>query len=297
MQRKYSLILTLLLTFSLTDIVGADTGDPQSGRRIPPQQSPTSGPTPMVLRLDDLLRQVDLYHPKLQGADAERRVASAKRLEKQGAFDPVFLLGSDYLRYNSTSSRGKQLDASQNDLQVEFLTRSGIKVFAGTRLNVGTVKSPLSSTGDAGEYFLGVKIPLMRSFRINEKAAAEKQAKIGEPLADAEFQEKRLELFQKAATSYWEWVGAKRRLDVSRNLLELARIRAEAIRERVKAGDLPQIDSTEADQEVERRRGSLLKSDRDLQKATFKLALFLWEPDGNPSPLPTAASVPAVTSD
>jgi hypothetical protein len=35
-----------------------------------------------VLTLEELIRAIDLYHPKLRGADATRRIASAKRLEK-----------------------------------------------------------------------------------------------------------------------------------------------------------------------------------------------------------------------
>lgn len=273
------------------------SADPQSGRR-PAGQSSQNNPMTQApkLTLDELINAVDLYHPKLRGADAERRIASAKRLEKQGAFDPVFITGSDYLRYNaefdSKLPRGKTASARIADAGVEILTRSGIKVGGGARFNLGKIKSPLSPTGDGGEYFLELKIPLFRDWGVNEKLAAERQAILGEPLAGAEFQATRLDLLQKAAVSYWDWVSAKQKLNVARNLLRLAEFRAEAVRDRVNAGDLPQIDVVEADTEVQRRLGGVVKADRDLQKASFKLSLFLWTPNGLPVLVPQEANAP-----
>lgn len=281
--------------FSLAALPEAEAA-PQSGRKPEPGAKPTTpdaAATP--LSLDEVLLQVEAYHPKLLGADAERRIASAKRLEKQGAFDPVINLGSDFLRYNSASKRGLISSARTSDVEAEWLTRSGAKFFVGSRYNLGSVKSPLSATGETGEYYFGVKMPLLRGRGINEKTAAERQAMIGEPLSDEQLKLTRLDLQLKAAQSYWDWVAAKRKLDVARNLLELSKVRAEAVSERVKAGDLPRIDATEAEQEVQRRAGGVVKAERDLQKAAFKLSLYLWDASGKPLPAPTAASVPAST--
>lgn len=244
------------------------------------------------LTLDEVLNQVELYHPKLLGADAERRISSAKRLEKAGAFDPIISYGTDYLRYNSTSRPGTELTTRTNDVIFELPTRYGIKFYGGSRFNFGSIKSPLSSTGETGEYFIGFKIPFLRGARINEKAAAERQAILGEPLADQELIMKRLEIQLTAADNYWNWVAAKRKQDVAKNLLEIAKVRLDAVRKRIDAGDLPPIDAVEADQEVQRREGGLIKADRDLQKAAFKLALYLWEANGAPQPLPPADRVP-----
>lgn len=264
------------------------------------QMSPVGGSNSAVaaaaqqpaLTLEQLLRQVEANHPKLRGAGVERRIADAKLLEKQGAFDPVIRVDSDYLRFNSNSLRGKLGTARQTEAGVEWLTRSGVKMFSGSRFNFGSVKSPLSATGDGGEYFTGVMLPLFRNRGINEKSAAEQQALIGLPLADAGFDAARIDLRLNAALSYWDWVAAKRRLDVNLRLLELARVRADQIRERVRGGDLPPIDQTEADQEVQRREGAAVKADRDLQKSSFKLTLYLWGDDGQPAAPPLPAQVP-----
>jgi outer membrane protein len=267
---------------------------PQSGRKpdragVQPGQAQKLPP----LSLEDVLRIVEQNHPKLRGAEAQRRIAAAKRLEKQGAFDPVLTLGNDYLRFNSTTTRGKLAETSMSDAAVEFQTRYGIKVAAGTRFNLGRVKSPLSPTGDTGEYFVEFKVPFLRGARINEKVAAERQALLGEPLADTDYELTRLDLIFKAANSYWEWVAARNKLDVARSLLELAEFRARAVKDRVQAGDLPQIDSVEAELEIQRRQGQLVKSERDLQKAALKLSLYLWTPDGQQALSPEPSQVPA----
>lgn len=260
------------------------------------QAGATGVGAPRILTLDELIKAIDLYHPKLRGADISRRIASAKRLEKQGAFDPVIFAGYDYLRFNTDldpgTLRGKPASSNLTDAGFEILTRTGLKIGAGARYNLGKIKAPLSPTGDGGEYFLSIKMPLLRGFRINEKAAAEQQAFLGEPLAETEFQQTRLELLLKGAEAYWDWVGARQKLDVAVNLLDLAKFRAGAVRDRVNAGDLPEIDGVEAELEVQRREGARVKAERDLQKTAFKLSLFLWAPSGMPSAIPEPANAP-----
>jgi outer membrane protein len=65
------------------------------------------------------------------------------------------------------------------------------------------------------------------------------------------------------------------------------------VKDRVQAGDLPQIDSVEAELEIQRRQGQLVKSERDLQKAALKLSLYLWTPDGQQALSPEPSQVPA----
>ncbi len=243
--------------------------------------------------LPDVLARIDATHPKLAAARQEVAAARGKAREKRGAFDPVLTLGSDTLRYNPSTTPGK---AGQTDLTegaVELTLPSGMKIFAGSRLNRGKVKSPAVATGDLGETFVGLKMPLLRGGGpLNEKAVAERQARLGVPLAERAFDGTRLDVRRAGAGAYWEWAGAARRLRIARDLLTIARLRAEGIRARFQAGDLPEVDAIEADGETERRRGSLAKAERDLQKAAIKLGLYLWTPDGRPQPPPTTLRPP-----
>ncbi len=245
-----------------------------------------------TLTLDAVIQQVQNYHPKLRGARLERGIAGAKLLEKQGAFDPVLNAYSEYLEFNSTTSRGKLNNAFQSNLAIEFPTRSGLKYYFGYQRNAGSVKSPLSATGEGGEFYTGFQFPLFRGAGTNEKVIAEQQAELGISVADASLALTRLELLQKASSSYWDWVAANQRLGVAKTLLNLAQVRTIAIQDRVKAGDLAAIDIVEAQQEVQFRQGELVKAQRDQQKESLFLSQYLWDPDGKPSSPPSAQQAP-----
>lgn len=246
---------------------------------------PSSGVSAPKLDLTDVIRQVEENHPKITGANIERGIAEAKLLEKKGAFDPSFVTSSEFLRYNSTSTPGKAALAFQNQGTVEWATRSGMKFFAGGRGNFGKVKSPLSPTGEFGEYFAGVAMPLFRDRSINEKSIAERQARLGIEAAETVITTVRLDIVRSAAESYWDWTAANQKLAVNRNLFEIASRRAAQIASRVTSGDLPPIDSTEAALEVQRRMSGVVKARRDLQKAGLKLGLYLWKSNGEPDEL------------
>lgn len=256
------------------------------------QPSAPPSPTPAPLTLEAVFDAVNSAYPKLIGADAERRMAAAKRREKQGAFDITPTLGTEFQRYNSASLRGKAYTYSANTAAVETTLRSGVKLIAGREFSTGTVKSPLSSTGGAGAFFAGAKIPVLRGSGVNEKTVGERQAILGIPLAARGYETVRLGALLGAAVAYWDWVASGQKRTVAVDLLRLASVRADQIRRENKLGAQPGIAVVETDQEVQRRRGALIKAERDLQKAAFKLAAYLWKNDGAPDALPSPEVLP-----
>ncbi|MEB3286033.1 MAG: TolC family protein [Vampirovibrionales bacterium] len=252
--------------------------------------------TSLPLSLEDVLLQVQKNHPKLRGAELERRMASAKLLEKQGAFDPAITFENDTQRYNSYPKRGQEKFENLNDVSIGVLTRYGAKISATSNFHYGDVKSPASGTGNTGSHFLGLHLPLLRGARINEKSASEQRAIIGEPLANAEYNQFRLTLLLKASDNYWNWVASKQKADINQGLLRLAQIRARQIQERAKSGDLPVIDSVEANQEVQRRQEALFKSQREFQKSSISIANYLWDNTSSQLIRPVAEQAPDTMS-
>lgn len=237
--------------------------------------------------LSDLLRRVEQYHPKLVAARIDRDIAQAVVTEKQGAFDPQIDAYSDYMRYNGGG--GKPKEATDNTVAVSWLTPDGLKMAAGIDYDRGAVKSPTNPTGSAGEYFFDLKIPLMRGFGVNAKQAAARQALVKTGSAEVYLGLTRLQILLAASASWWDWVAAQRRLQVQRDVLAVASERAALIHKRADAGDLPPIDALEADAEVERRREMVVKAERDVQKAAYKLSLYSWQAEQQPAPLPPEA--------
>ena len=247
---------------------------------------------PGVLTYERFLLWVDTLHPTLQVADIDRKLASARRLERQGAFDPVFNSTTYFIRYNSGTALGKAKEALESQNSVDFLTRMGPKFSIGQKITVGDITPPLSPTGDAGEYFADIRVPLLRGRGINTALANEKKGFLGEDLARAAFQRQRLALLLKASEVYWKWIATHQKLGVEQDLIKLARIRKGAVDKLAEQGDMAAIGSVEAEQELQRRIGRFQKASRDMQEATFNLSAYLWEKDGRPGKLPDEQNLP-----
>ena len=263
----------------------------------PPALPPFSAPNAAqenTLTLQAVLDSVGTRYPKVLGASAERQAAAAKQREKRGAFDVTTTVGGDFNRYNSASSRGKEYTATTTSAAVETTLRSGLKISAGREFNAGVVKSPASSTGSQGTYFASAKLPLLRGRNLNDKLVGEQQAALGVAIADFNISTVRLSALFQAANAYWDWAGARQKQTVAADLLRLAEVRAAQIRRENELGVQADIALVEAEQEVQKRRGSLTKAERDVQKAAIKLALYLWNPDGTPAQVPDAGAAPPV---
>ncbi len=244
------------------------------------------------LTLNGFVQSIDANFPKLLSADAERRLTIAKLLEKSGAFDPLLTHISEYLRVQDIFDPGKAKNAIHNESRVDLLTRSGMKVFAGMRLNPNDTKTPFVPTGNSGEYYAGASMPILRGREVNEKTIAEKQARLSQPVAQQVYLAARMEVLMKAAGIYWEWLGAKSRLLVSKNLLAIAKQRVAQINQRVQSGDAPAMEITEAEQEIERRKAGLVKAQRDLQKTSIQMSVYLWRQDLTPDTVPPINAMP-----
>jgi outer membrane protein TolC len=170
---------------------------------------------------------VDATFPKLQAARQTVAVAKGKVQEKQGAFDPVLTVDTATQRYNSSSSRGKGLTYEMLETSVEQTTRSGVKLLAGSRLNFSSVKSPASSTGELGEYYVGVKVPLQRDNLVNSKNVSEQIAQLEVYQLEEDVKAVRNGIRLTVASAFWELIAARQKQAIARQLLELARVRSE----------------------------------------------------------------------
>ena len=246
------------------------------------------------LLLEEVLQAVEGRHPKLRGAELMRDIASAKVLEKRGAFDAQLGLATTYQSYNSSSSPGSGKDYISNGIVVARQEPSGIKWEGGWLNNQGAVKSPASSTGDAGEFFLQAKVPLLRGLGLNDKSVALEQAILLEQQVLEGYQTVRLVTLLEAGLAYFQWNASVMQWRVLQENEELAIERAAQVASRIAAGELPSIDQVEADREVFKRKELSLKASRDVQKSALKLALYLWATNGQADNVPSATRAPLV---
>lgn len=239
------------------------------------------------------LTAVDNNYPRLDAADSRRRIASARRLEVQGAFDPVLSTLDGYTWMQNTSRFATRKRVIFNQPMLELPTRSGIKLFATYRFNPRSAQSPFIETGFGGEYAGGVAVPLLRGLVVNERAIAEKVAKIGEPVATQNYSLNRLDILLRASVAYWNWVSTQRKMTVARRLVQLSNILVTAAEKRSNAGDLPRIQVTEAEEDFQRRTADQIATELEFKKATYELAVYLFDNNGRPAPFLDELNVPA----
>jgi outer membrane protein TolC len=244
------------------------------------------------LTLEVYLHAVDTNFPALVSAEDQRRISSANLLEKKGVFDPLFSTEDGYTRMQNTSKIGEFKRVLFNYPKFELPFQSGVRAFAQYRLDPNSAQSPYIETGEGGEYSAGVFVPLLRGLIYNEQSVAVMQAKYGIQLASQTYYLTRLDTLVRAGATYWTWVGAKKKTDVSKHILELSRVITNVAQQQEHSGDLARIYVTEAEEDVERRNADLFQSIRDFQRSSFRLSSFFFDMGGIPLPLPTEENVP-----
>ncbi len=238
------------------------------------------------------LSAVDNNYPRLEMADSRRRIASARRLEVQGVFDPMIKTLNGYTWMQNTSKFDTLKRVLFNQPVIELPTRSGITLLGTYRFNPRSSQSPYIESGFIGEFGGGVMVPLLRGLIINERHTTEKVAKLGEPVATQAFSLNRLDILLRASVAYWNWIGAQRKMQVARHLVQLSEFLVSAADKRSNAGDLPHIQVTEAEEDFQRRTADKIATELEFKKATYELAVYLFDDNGRPVPFLDEMNVP-----
>ncbi|MBA3858265.1 MAG: hypothetical protein C0507_15280 [Cyanobacteria bacterium PR.3.49] len=238
------------------------------------------------------LSAVDNNYPRLDALDARRRIASARRLEVQGVFDPMLKTMNGYTWMQNTSKFDTLKRVVFNQPVIELPTRSGITLLGTYRFNPRSSQSPFIETGFIGEFGGGVMVPLLRGLIVNERHTTEKVAKLGEPVATQAFSLNRLDILLRASLAYWNWVGTHRKLQVARHLVQLSEFLVSAAQKRSNAGDLPRIQVTEAEEDFQRRTADKIAAELEFKRATYELAVYLFDNNGRPVPFLDELNVP-----
>lgn len=246
----------------------------------------------LTLGFSDFVEIVKTNHPDIISSDLERKIATYKRIEAQGAFDPSINSQNFYNRFNSSSAVGDTQEAFTSNTSLDFLTGYGAKFGLGGKFAQGDIKTPISPTGETGEYFVKMQIPLLRDAIYNSKSVKEKTSKLSEVLADYLLFRTKLMTLDSASKSYWDWVANKKILDTETNLLGLVTDLVNFVQEQADHGNLPQIDVVEAQREVQKRQGRVNKAIRSMQESSINLSKFTWTKAGNPYAISEAKQVP-----
>ena len=258
--------------------------DPEDADLIPVAESSglsdlsATQPRGQVLELGEVLGAVEATDPRLVAAERKRDVADGKLMSARGGFDPK-LAAYGLIQPLSYYQNGVV------DVKIEQATPVwGLGVWAGWRLGLGDFPEYDGKrlTAQGGEVRVGATLPLWQGGPIDETRADIQQAKAEQRRTEAARDAKQLELEAKAAETYWKWVAAGLKLEIERNLLEIAMQRDIGLRRQIELGSVEAIVGTDNRRVVLDREARVVAAERKFQAAALDLSLFLRDGRGEP---------------
>ncbi|MBI4891349.1 MAG: TolC family protein [Acidobacteria bacterium] len=251
---------------------------------------PASGQQQPVapMKLEDVLASVEKHYPPLLIALQDKVVADADVTAAEGKFDLALKGGYD----------GDYLGTYRNDVYragvEQYSQFQGMQYFAGYTLGQGRFPSyeGKQKTDAAGEYKVGLKMPVLRDRETDSRRADLKKALIGRRIAELGVDQQRLLIVQLATRRYYDWIAAGRRFEIARGVLKTAEARDAQLKEASSLGQIPAIDVTDNQKAIRTRRAQVIEAERALMQASIELSLYYRNERGQPV-LPAAEMLPA----
>lgn len=246
-----------------------------------PGQEPTQeaeNPPGAILTLEELLCSVVLCYPEIDAAMAEIEAAEGKIISASGRFDTV-------LKGNSISQPLSFYKNYRNGIGIAKPLLNGGEVYSNYRIGRGDIEPWYGErvTDKGGEFRTGFSLPLLKDRAFDARRAAIASARANRDQVSANVNSRLLQLQRMATQAYWDWVASGQVVQIQRRQLELANQRVEQINLRVEKGDLAKIAQIDNERFIAKRKNTLIKARRLLQKAAIKLSLYYR--DANCTPL------------
>lgn len=229
------------------------------------------------LSLERVLDSVKTSYPEIEIAIGEIESAEGKVLASWGSFDQI-------LTAHSISQPLGFYQTYRNGIGLSQPLYGGGEVYSTYRIGDGNFEPWYGEreTNEGGEFKAGFSLPLVKDRSIDKRRAKLLSAGFQRDQVESNV-ESRLLKFQRAATqAYWDWLASGKVVQVQTQLLTLAQTRVGNIKTRVDVGDLAPIAQIDNDRLIAKRKNSLIKARRQLEKAAIKLSMFWRDSTGSP---------------
>ncbi len=233
--------------------------------------------TPDSLSFEQFLRRVVAANPLLQSADLEQNVARAEQQSALGSFDPV-LRGVYSLKEELGKDKINTLDA---DVELPLNALFGPKLNTGFRRSIGESSNPELRTALGGQINLGLSVPLWQGVLTDRRRTNLEKANLRPLLANIVQTQEQNNILRAAGLQYWSWSEAFEQVRIAQAVFDISLLRSNFIAARARRGEVAPLDSIEALQEIERRRGDVFRAQRAFEQAGIDLAVFLWLGNGS----------------
>ncbi|MCF6311830.1 MAG: TolC family protein [Verrucomicrobiales bacterium] len=240
------------------------------------------------LLFNQLMQAVEADFPLILAALEAGEIASGEMLAAKGGFDLKLntSAGVNALGYYQNEMAGVKLE--------QPLEKFGASLFGGYKLGSGNfaVWDGGLRTNSGGEISSGIKLPLLSGRVIDKRRLALWQARISQDRAQPIVLQKKLEVSKKAASAYWKWVAAGKKIEIAKRLLFLAENRHATLESSHKEGEVPRLAITENSRLIVERQSILISSSRLVEQAAIALSLYWRGEEGVPK-VPTLRMLPA----
>jgi outer membrane protein TolC len=219
---------------------------------------------------NEYLGYVKKYHPLVKTANLEISMAQANLMMARGGFDPKIEVDFDKKQFKN------QEYYSILNSSFKIPTWYGVEIKAGFDSSEGVYLSPENNLPNQGLTSLGISVPLGQGLFMNQRMADVRKAKIQLKQSQAERKLEAIKVLYDASIAYFNWKKNYNEVQLYQKYSTNAQIRFKGVKELIKQGDKPAIDSIEAGIIVKNRLLSLEDSLLKLNKAKLELSNFIW---------------------
>lgn len=261
----------------------------------------TEAPPPGGLTIEEAVLQALENNRALRIQRLSPEIAATFYEQERAAFDPEISAEGFFFQ-----DRGR--DRAGEPTRVEGW-RGGAEISeylpTGTRLEAGAVSEKTGLAADPEQYSTRVGLTatqaLLRGRGTAVNLASLRQARLDRELSEYELKGFAENLVAEVETAYWNYVLARRQEEIVRRSLDLAERQLDDTRQRIRVGQLAEIELAAAEAEVALRRESLINASSRVESFRVRLLRLvapqrLADPEREVAPL-TQPLVPEMPPD
>ena len=228
-----------------------------------------------TLALTTYLDVISKNHPLIKKANLFDQFSEAALLKGKGALDPK--VTSDYQTKNFSDTNYFRIWQTE----AKIPTRLPIDLSLGYERNNGDFLNPENSVTDNGLVYGTFSLSVIRGLLFDEQRFNIQIADLKSVKSQIEKNILTREIIYQAVNNYLDWSIAYYKNEILTNYLEAITARHTNIIQLYVNGDKPAIDTIESQLSLNSAKIKLLESNQELIQKTQKLALFLWDENGN----------------
>ena len=224
-----------------------------------------------VFTYQEFIQIVKAHHPIAFQSGLQLEKGEAYLMKAKGGFDPKLDASIDQKYFK------ENIYFSHINSKLKVPTWFGITAQTGYENNDGIYLNPEFNSPNNGLFNAGLSITLGKGLFIDERRAELKQAKIY--LNSSVLEQKIIlnQLVYNASVTYWKWKSSYLKLQIYKDAITNAEVRLEGVKQSVKLGDKPLIDTVEAKIILQNRQLNFRQAEFVFNNIRQKMNVYLWQ--------------------